>query len=82
MLPLPLEGVKGRPRANDIPARAGALEHVKARFAPAQERRVCPDAALRRYITVSHLNPSPQRLMCPRDGEGKCAKQHSVLLSQ
>ena len=34
------------------------------------------------YITVSHRNPSPQRLIWPRDGDGKCAKQHSVFVSQ
>lgn len=31
---------------------------------------------------VSQRKPSPQRLMWPRDGDGKCAKQHSVLVSQ
>ena len=82
MLPLPLEVVKVQPWADGILARASAVEHFKARFAPARERTMGPDAALCRYITVSHLNPSPQRLICPRDGEGKCAKQHNVLLSQ
>ena len=38
--------------------------------------------ALRYAPTGSHLNPSPQRLIWPQDGDGKCAGQHRVLLSQ
>ena len=37
---------------------------------------------LRQSVTYSQRNPSPQRLTWPRDGDGKCAKQHSVLVSQ
>ena len=32
-------------------------------------------------VIYSHLNPSPHRLTYPRDGDGKCAKQHCVLVS-
>ena len=31
---------------------------------------------------ISQLNPLPQRRILPADGEGKCAVQHSVLVSQ
>jgi len=31
---------------------------------------------------ISHTNPFPLRLILPDDGEGKCAVQHSVLVSQ
>ncbi|MEZ0099600.1 hypothetical protein ABIF25_003182 [Bradyrhizobium elkanii] len=31
---------------------------------------------------VSHTNPLPFRLILPIDGEGKCAGQHSVSVSQ
>ena len=35
------------------------------------------------YPTIySHLNPSPHRFTYPRDGDGKCAKQHCVSVSQ
>jgi hypothetical protein len=32
--------------------------------------------------TASHVNPSPLRRILPDDGEGKCAVQHSVSVSQ
>ena len=32
--------------------------------------------------TYSQRNPSSHRFTCPRDGDGKWAKQHSVLVSQ
>ena len=32
--------------------------------------------------TGSHENPSPRRRILPTEGEGKCAGQHSVSLSQ
>jgi hypothetical protein len=33
-------------------------------------------------LTASQENPSPQRRIFPADGEGKCAVQHSVSVSQ
>ena len=32
--------------------------------------------------TISQVNPFPLRLILPDDGEGKCAVQHSVSVSQ
>ena len=32
--------------------------------------------------TASHVNPSPLRRILPDDGDGKCAVQHSVSVSQ
>ena len=33
-------------------------------------------------VAGSHRNPSPQRVIRPHDGDGKCAGQHSVPVSQ
>ena len=32
--------------------------------------------------TGSQRKPSPQRLMCPTEGDGKCIVQHKVAVSQ
>ena len=32
--------------------------------------------------TISQVNPLPLRLILPDEGEGKCAVQHSVSVSQ
>jgi hypothetical protein len=33
-------------------------------------------------LSGSHRNPSPQRVIRPHDGDGKCVPQHSVPVSQ
>lgn len=54
---------------------------------PHPDRMKCDPASPRRrgeakgYV-ISHTNPLPLRLILPADGEGKCAGQHRVAVSQ
>ena len=49
--------------------------------APSKRRAHCK-LTLRIQLTASQVNPFPLRRIFPVEGEGKCAVQHSVSVSQ
>ena len=48
----------------------------------ARRTRLCPPYDFPNYATASQVNPLPDRRIFPVEGEGKCAVQHSVSVSQ
>src|ERR1700760_3586014 len=64
------------------PARLAHSKSAQPGYTPVAWGGGSKCAALALVHAISHMKPLPLRLILPADGEGKCAVQHKVSVSQ